>query len=122
MAHNSIWLLSLWRRKVFCSRPLWSTPIALAYEKRRTHSTGIALSSSLINNILLCLNYTARFPLVIYTDDLGPKFKGSSCGSCRERLKEGHKTLAIHDSARIEFRHSWNWRGSLCFIKVDYFL
>ncbi len=122
MAHNSIWLLSLWRREVLRSRTLWSTPVALANEKCTSHNTGITLPSSLINNILLCFNYTACSALIVNTNDFRPELECPSFRCGWERLEEGHQTLAIHNPARVKLRNAWDGSCALGLVEVDYFL
>lgn len=122
VANYSIRLLALRRREVFCCGTLWTTPVSLADEERTPDHLGVNLSRGLFNDALLCFDYTACLPLIIYTNDLGAELKGLTLRGRWEGLEEGNKSLAIYHTARVELRHAWNGNRSLTGIKVDNFL
>jgi hypothetical protein len=123
MADHSIWLLVLWRGEILSCRAFGPAPVTLSNKERTSYHPAIDFPCGLVNDCLFSLNHTTRLALVIYANDLGPELEGLTGGSGWERLEEGDESLAVYDSARVEFWHAWN--GSTCTltgIEVNNFL
>lgn len=119
MADYGIRRLALRRREALCSWAFGAAPVALSNVECTSNDPGIDVSCSLVDDLLFDLNYTSCFTLVVYADDLGAELEGLAGGRGRQGLEESYESLAVHNTASIEFWHTWDWSRGLAGIEVD---